>query len=135
MGLSFSIAVSSSFRAFLADNIFLMNKRTVLSVLKYQYNSDSYKIVKVKIYNTIFVEVYDKDSKNISSFNLGKNLNGAMFLNGKSTELASYDLDHDGLKEVVIPTLSKNNKNLIFILKYNTQSKVFSLESPISYLE
>ena len=135
IALSFCIAISSSFRDYLADNIFLLNKRTVLSVLEYKHNSEEYKIIKIKIYNTLFVEVYDKNSKNISSFNLGKNLNGAIFLNGKTTELASYDLDNDKLQEVIIPTLSKNNKNLIFILKYDADSKLFSLESPISYLD
>lgn len=133
--LSLAIAISGDFRSYLSNNILGHDKRKVLSVLNYKIKTDRYKIIKVRKNNSIYVEVYDNENTNKASFGLGKNLNGAIFLNGKTTELASYDLDKDGLKEVVIPTLSKNNKSLIFILKYNKNTKAFTLESPIAYID
>ena len=132
---SLALATSKDLRSSLSERVFKRNKRTLLSVLNYTSQGNSFKIIKVQKARTMYVEVYNEDTKNQSSFNLGKNLNGALFLNGKTTELASYDLDNDGQKEVIVPTLSKNNKNLIFILKFNTSSGTFSLESPISYID
>lgn len=132
---SLAIASSKDVRDYLGDNIFNQSKRSVLSVLDYKIQNYSFKIIKVKKAQALYVEVYDENTKKQSTFGLGKNLNGAIFLNGKTTELASYDLDNDGQKEVIVPTLSKNNKSLIFILKFNEASNSFSLESPISYID
>ena len=134
--LSLALATSKNLREYIRSSIFQQNKRAVLSVLNYETQSNKYKIVKVKKSQTLFVEIYDKHTKKQASFSLGKNLlNGAIFLNGRATELASYDLDSDGQKEVIVPTLSKNNKNLIFILKFHLKTNTFSLESPISYID
>jgi len=106
-----------------------------LSVLNYHTKNHTYKVVKVKNNTGLFIEVYDVENKNISSFSLGRHLNGAIFLNGRATELASYDLDKDGQNEIIVPILGDNNQSLIYILKFNKANMNFKLESPISYID
>ena len=132
---SLTIAASSSFRDFLGEHLLNQNQRTVLSVLDYKNGKKTYKVVKVQRSQALFIEIYESKTKIQTSFGLGKNLNGSIFLNGRATELASFDLDKDGQKEIIVPTLSKNSKSLIFIIKYRPQTDTFSLESPIAYID
>ena len=132
---SLTIAASSSFRDFLGEHLLNQNQRTVLSVLEYKNKGKIYKVVKVQKSRSLFIEIYESNTNLQASFGLGKNLNGSIFLKGKATELASFDLDKDGQKEIIVPTLSKNSKSLIFIIKYRPSTNTFSLESPISYID
>jgi hypothetical protein len=135
LALSFSLALSESFRSYLSVELLSLDKRKVLSVLEYNSKAGRFKIVKVQKGQALSIEVYDEKNVSQADFGLGKNLNGAIFLNGKTTELAAYDLNKDGQKEVIIPTLSKNRKSLIFILKFDPSLNIFTLDSPISYID
>gem|GEM_PF-6734911 len=132
---SFSIALSKGLRNSLNTYLLNSHKREVLSVLNYRTVKKTYKILKIKKKNSIFIEIYDQKSQVHQFFTLGKYSDGSIFLDGKNTSLASYDLDKSGTKEVVIPTLSKDRKSLVFILKYNPQSERFKLDSPVNYMD
>jgi len=104
-------------------------------VIQHDYKNKSYKIIKIQENQQLLIEIYNDKAQLINVFSLGKYLNGAIFLNGRTTELAAYDLDSDGLNEVIVPAIGKNSKSLIFIVKYQAKNDTFSLQSPISYLE
>ena len=132
IALTCVLAFSGDFRLFITNDLLNTNKRKVLSVITVKNANDDFKILKIRKGKKLFIEVYSDNKKEL--FDLGVANNGTVFLSGKSTELASVDVDNDGLREIIVPTLNSEFKSELYILKYNLKAKRYSMSNSVPYL-
>ena len=130
--LTVTLVGSTDLRDFITKNLLKSDQRKVLSVITINSQANDFKIFKIKKGKKLIIEVYSKNKKEL--FDLGIANNGTVFLGGKSTQLASVDLDNDGLEEIIVPTLNSKFKSELYILKYNIEAKRFSMSNSVPYL-
>lgn len=132
VALTCALALSTDLRTYITDDLLHRNQRKILSVISTTNSNTAFKILKIKKGKNLYVEVYSDDKK--EQFDLGATNNGTVFLNGKSTEMASVDIDNDGLREIIIPTLNSRSKSELYILKYNSKTQRFLMSNSVPYL-
>ena len=126
------LTISNELRGFIVNDLLDGDKRKVLSVITVKNDKTEFKFIKIRKGKNIFIEIYSDKRNEI--FDLGRATNGTLFLSGKSTELASVDLDDDGLIEVIVPALNSQFKSELYILNYNVKTKRHSMSNSVPYL-
>lgn len=130
--LTFTLCLSSELRDLVTKDLLNGDKRKILSVISITNDKKDFKVLKIQKGRHLFIEIYSDSKKEI--FDLGTSNNGTVFLGDKSTELASVDIDNDGLQEIIVPTLNSRSKSALYILKYNSVAERYSMSDSVPYL-
>ncbi len=111
----------------------LENERKVLSYLIYspEIGAERYQIFKVKNKNKILVEVYkvinESTFEPVSHIDTGSKYEGYFLLGGNATNLAYINIDDDPLHEIIVPGFDSNLAAQLNVIKFDTNTKSFSL--------
>lgn len=112
-------------------------KRIVLATMTTPLHmpDHKFKIIKVKKADALFIEIYNlrsQEKNRIKSFALADRLDAQMKVGNKTSGLFASDIDGDQIDEIIVPTLDKRHRPVIYAFKYNPLSLDFS---PISTKE
>ena len=132
LALTCLLTFSSDFRLLITHDLLKMDNRKILSVITVENDNNDFKVLKIRRGKNLFIEIYSDNKREF--FDLGLTTNGTVFLGGKSTELASVDLDNDGLREIIVPTLNDKFKSELYIIKYNLKAQTHSMSNSVPYL-
>ena len=107
--------------------------RKVLSTLIYSpiTKSDQYQILKVKIKDSIIVEIYkifdEFNYQLVSRIDTGSKYEGYFLLGGNATNLAYINIDDDHENEIIVPGFDSNLTAHLNVIKFDNSTDTFTL--------
>ncbi|MCC6138493.1 MAG: hypothetical protein IT287_07655 [Bdellovibrionaceae bacterium] len=126
--LSFLVTVPQTRNALLA--LQQSDKRTVLATLDYSANNTKYRVVKLKVANDIFVEIYKLSEIGEQSlqiqFSLPYSRDAHFGTDSSLSNLFQTNLDDDSQNEIIVPILDENLVSHFTVIKYDKNSSSFS---------
>lgn len=126
--LSFLVTVPQTRNALLA--LQQSDHRVVLATLDYHANNTNYRVVKLRVSNDIFVEIYKLNSDGqqalVSQFLIPYSRDAHFSSDTALSNLFQTNLDDDTENEIVVPILDENLVSHFTVIKYNKDSNSFS---------
>ncbi len=108
------------------DNI---QTRQILAKIFAEFSNKKYVILKIKTESGIDIEIFEKDSENNQhlkqKFSLTDDSEAFLMINNNSINLGLNDIDHDGVLDIVAPTVDHNGNSRLNIFKFNAELEQF----------
>lgn len=106
------------------------DRRVVLATLNYFANDVHYRVVKLRVANDIFVEIYKLKSENyqelLNKFSIPYSRDAHFASDTTLSNLFQTNLDEDLENEIIVPVLDENLVSHFTIIKYDKASRSFS---------
>lgn len=126
--LSFLVTVPQTRNALLA--LQQSDKRVVLATLDYSADNTQYRVVKLRVANDIFVEIYKIDSEGsqalLTQFLIPYSRDAHFGSENSLSNLFQTNLDDDEDDEIVVPILDENLVSHFTVIKFDRGSQSFS---------
>lgn len=126
--LSFLVTVPQTRDALLA--LQQSDSRTVLATLDYHANKTNYRVVKLRVANDIFVEIYKLNTEGqqalIHQFTIPYSRDAHFASDAALSNLFQTNLDDDTENEIIVPILDENLVSHFTVIKFDRDSNSFS---------
>ncbi len=103
--------------------------REILAKIFTEFSNQKFVIFKVKTESGIDIEIFEKDIRNNQhlkqKFSLTDDSEAFLMINGNSVNLGLNDVDHDGIVEIIAPTVDRAGNSRLNIFKYNAELNQF----------
>lgn len=98
---------------------------------------DLVNVIKLKTQDGITVEVYAQDMESdherfLARLRFDERRDGHFNIKGQATNLAIFDIDHDGIQEIIVPVFDENLIPRLHVFKFDPAGKVFVKMGPES---
>jgi hypothetical protein len=128
--IAFVLAILSTrpeMRALIHSNS--VQTREVLGKIFTEFDQKSYVILKVKTESGIEIEIFEKDTDNNQKlkqkFSLIDDSEAYLMINNNSVNLGLNDIDHDGIVDIIAPTVDQSGNSRLNIYKFNSELNQF----------
>lgn len=126
--LSFLVTVPQTRNALLA--LQQSDRRVVLATLDYSANKTAYRVVKLRVANDIFVEIYKVDASGeqslLAQFLIPYSRDAHFGSENSLSNLFQTNLDDDEDDEIVVPIIDENLVSHFTVIKFDRTSQSFS---------
>lgn len=126
--LSFLVTVPQTRNALLA--LQQSDKRVVLATLDYTTHGTNYRVVKLRVANDIYIEIYKLDAQGghslLTQFLIPYSRDAHFGSDAALSNLFQTNLDDDNDNEIVVPILDENLVSHFTVIKYDRNSQSFS---------
>jgi hypothetical protein len=103
--------------------------REILAKIFTEFSNQKFVIFKIKTESGIDIEIFEKDIQNNphlkQKFSLTDDSEAFLMINGNSVNLGLNDVDHDGIVEIIAPTVDHAGNSRLNIFKYNAELSQF----------
>ncbi len=103
--------------------------REILAKIFTEFSNQKFVIFKIKTESGIDIEIFEKDIQNNQhlkqKFSLTDDSEAFLMINGNSVNLGLNDVDHDGIVEIIAPTVDRSGNSRLNIFKYNSELNQF----------
>ncbi len=128
--IAFVLAILSTrpeIRALIHSNS--VQTREVLGKIFTEFDQKSFVILKVKTESGIEIEIFEKDADNNQKlkqkFSLIDDSEAYLMINNNSVNLGLNDIDHDGVVDIIAPTVDQGGNSRLNIYKFNSELNQF----------
>lgn len=103
--------------------------RQILAKIFAEFSNQKFVILKIKTESGIDIEIFEKDAENNQhlkqKFLLTDDTEAFLMINNESVNLGLNDIDHDGVLDIIAPTVDHNGNSRLNIFKYNSELNQF----------
>jgi hypothetical protein len=103
--------------------------RQILAKTFADFESKKFVVLKIKTESGIDIEIYEKDQDNNQrlkqKFSLIDDTEAFLMINNNSVNLGLNDVDHDGVLDIISPTVDRGGNSRLNIFKYNSELDQF----------
>jgi hypothetical protein len=121
------LSTRSNLRTFLSTN--QIQSRQILAKIFAEFSKQKFVIFKIKTESGIDIEIFEKDAENNQrlkqKFSLTDDTEAFLMINNNSVNLGLTDVDHDGISDIIAPTVDRNGNSRLNIFKYNSDLNQF----------
>lgn len=128
IALVFSIlSANTKFRSLIQPND--IRTRQILAKIFAEFTHKKFVIFKIKTESGIDIEIFEKDVENTQhfkqKFSLTEDSEAFLMINNNSVNLALDDVDHDGVLDIIAPTVDRGGNSRLNIFKFNAELNQF----------
>ncbi len=106
------------------------DKRNILAILDYSANNTNYRVVKLRVANDIFVEIYKIDPQGtqqlLTQFLIPYSRDAHFGSDAELSNLFQTNLDDDPENEIVVPILDENLVSHFTVIKFDRGTQSFT---------
>ena len=103
--------------------------RQILAKVFAEFTEKKFVILKIKTESGIDIEIFEKDTDNNQhlkqKFSLTDDSEAFLMINNNSVNLGLNDVDHDGVLDIVAPTVDRAGNSRLNVFKYNNDLNQF----------
>lgn len=121
------LSSNSKIRSALSTN--QIQTRQILAKVFAEFAEKKFVIFKIKTESGIDIEIFEKDADNNQhlkqKFSLTDDTEAFLMINNNSVNLGLNDVDHDGVLDIVAPTVDHSGNSRLNVFKYNNDLNQF----------
>lgn len=121
------LSTRSEIRALVQSNT--VQSREILGKIFTEFDQKNFVILKVKTESGIEIEIFEKDGDNNQhlkqKFLLNDDSEAYLMINNNSVNLGLNDIDHDGIVDIIAPTVDQSGNSRLNIFKFNPELNQF----------
>ncbi len=121
------LSTNSKIRIALSTN--QIQTREILAKVFADFDDKKFVIFKIKTESSIDIEIYEKDVDSNQhlkqKFSLTDDSEAFLMINNNSVNLGLNDVDHDGVLDIVAPTVDHSGNSRLNVFKYNSDLNQF----------
>ena len=125
------LSSSQTVRNYFSPNSNGTTQRQILAKIFSTYDEINFVIFKIRTEEGIEIEIYEKDPETFfqklkQKFSFPNDKDAFLLVDGNSISLALSDVDQNGIKDIVMPTVDQYGLSRLNVFKYDSDLKQFT---------